>query len=430
MVVADCESELFRDCSRGLEGGSFFLATILNRKEAKSQKGKDAIDPLKDYILIKADARFCHYFINKFQLDPSCDNTPDNLKSATSDQKELFLHKMVEEALRDLLPYFEKSKSEDPDLEDHPLQDGRRVRRVGEKNVPDKKSLLEVPRLIDEELLTCTVKQVLLPDNDHDVIDNYIEKVSVSLSATRSVVVFACKLCSFQCKYRTLCITHVESCLIKMNQPGDPQIFSNNETEEPIATEADNEVTGAKEDEKEDKFWNYKNCEFFLDALFGVTATFEKQGDGLGCFIINKLLLPIFHGLRHSNYSTSIHRFITRILCEATPKEGLQLIHERFSNRRGHPGENINRDRRMEYRIGITKKLLGNLGPNFSPEAVQHVNNTVDIKEELFYETRKSHGVDIRKLFNFPIFKQVWMLKSTRRLVQTVGMLSGHSYTF
>ena len=89
---------------------------------------------------------------------------------------------MVEEALRDLLPYFEKSKSEDPDLEDHPLQDGRRVRRVGEKNVPEKKSLLEVPRLIDEELLTCTVKQVLLPDNDQGVIDDNIEEVSVPLS--------------------------------------------------------------------------------------------------------------------------------------------------------------------------------------------------------------------------------------------------------
>ena len=90
MVLADCESELFRDNSRGLEGGSFFVATLLNRREAKTQKGKDAIDAIKDFILLKADARFCHLFINKFKLDPSYDNTPDHIKAASFDQKELF----------------------------------------------------------------------------------------------------------------------------------------------------------------------------------------------------------------------------------------------------------------------------------------------------------------------------------------------------
>ena len=50
----------------------------------------------------------------------------------------------------------------------------------------------------------------------------------------------------------------------------------------------------------------------------------------------------------------------------------------------------------MEYRIGTAKKLIENLGPNFSKEAVQQVNRTLDIKEELFLKTREAHGVDIR----------------------------------
>jgi hypothetical protein len=145
-------------------------------------------------------------------------------------------------------------------------------------------------------------------------------------------------------------------------------------------------------------FWNYKSSEFFLDAIFGVTTVFEKFGDGLGCFIISKILLPILHGLKHSNYSNSIHRFITRVLCEATPREALKLIHERFSNRVGKPGHNVHRDRRMEYRIGTAKKLIGNLGPNFNQEAVQQVNCSLDLKEELFLTTRNSHGVNIRNL--------------------------------
>ena len=58
MVVADCESELFRDNSRGLEGGAFFVTTLLNRKEARTAKGKNAIDSFKDIFMLKSDARF------------------------------------------------------------------------------------------------------------------------------------------------------------------------------------------------------------------------------------------------------------------------------------------------------------------------------------------------------------------------------------
>ena len=36
MVLADVESQLFREGSRGLPGGSFLLATVLNRKDAKT----------------------------------------------------------------------------------------------------------------------------------------------------------------------------------------------------------------------------------------------------------------------------------------------------------------------------------------------------------------------------------------------------------
>ena len=50
----------------------------------------------------------------------------------------------------------------------------------------------------------------------------------------------------------------------------------------------------------------------------------------------------------------------------------------------------------MEHRIGTLKRLIGNLGPNFDEEHVQLVNKVVEIKEELFYQTRRSHGVDIR----------------------------------
>ena len=50
----------------------------------------------------------------------------------------------------------------------------------------------------------------------------------------------------------------------------------------------------------------------------------------------------------------------------------------------------------MEHRIGALKRSITNLGPNFDQEHVQLVNKTIEIKEKLYHETRKAHGVRIR----------------------------------
>ena len=125
MVVADCESKLFRDESRGLEGGAFFLATLLNRKEAQTSKGKNAMDSLKDFYLLKSDARLCQYFFHKHGLSQTKDNTPDMMKTSCATLKVKYLHDLVSSCLRDLLPYFKESDAASDtsqQLLDHPLQ--------------------------------------------------------------------------------------------------------------------------------------------------------------------------------------------------------------------------------------------------------------------------------------------------------------------
>ena len=395
MAVADCINELFRDSSRGLDGGAFFLATLLNRKDAKTKKGKDAIDSLKDFITIKADARFCQYFVMKFNYNPDVDNTPEELKTATVEKKELFVHDKVEEALKDLLPFFRSCSRSDLHLDDHPLQDGRRAKfQPSREAARQEETVMEEPMQISEGILDMTIIQLQNSLEDAAKEVSNIEEVTVQISGSRSATVFRCKLCNFQCKYKTVCLAHIGGCRVRaevsiaaVTAHHDDSFVTTND----LHIEAEN-----PDPVDDDMYWNYKCSEFLLDAIFVITGSFEKFGDGLGCYIVNKIMLPILHGLKHSNYSNSIHRFITRVLCEATPKEGLKLIHERFSNRHGKPGKNISRDRRMEYRIGTAKKLIGNLGPNFTKEAVQQVNKTLDIKEELFLETRRSHGVDIR----------------------------------
>ena len=246
-------------------------------------------------------------------------------------------------------PINRKCSIQDPTLEDHPLQNGRR----SQVSTADDFDKSDVQRL------------------------SSIEEANCSIVASGDGHEYLCQICSFHCKLKSDMTRHLECCQ-----------RSNSNYE--------NDSGSSRKEIDTDMFWNYKSCEFFLTAILSVTTIFEKFGDGLGCYIVNKIMLPIFHGLKHSNYSCSIHRYIGRVLCEATPKEGIKLVHERFSNRRGKPGCNINRDLRMEYLIGMLKKLLGNLGSNFSPQEVEKVNSVVDVKEELFLRMRESHGVRVR----------------------------------
>ena len=113
-------------------------------------------------------------------------------------------------------------------------------------------------------------------------------------------------------------------------------------------------------------------------------------------FIISKLFLPLMHSLGHSNYSNSVHRLISRVLSSSTPREGIKIVQERFSNRTGKPGGNIFKDRRVEFRIRILKQLLSNLGPHMNTGNIKKINQVIDIKEKLYHHVRKSHGVTIR----------------------------------
>ena len=42
---------------------------------------------------------------------------------------------------------------------------------------------------------------------------------------------------------------------------------------------------------EEDMIWNYKNYEFFFDAILSFSNVFEKNGDGLGFYILDKIML-------------------------------------------------------------------------------------------------------------------------------------------
>ena len=258
--------------------------------------------------------------------------------------------------------------------------------------------------MIDEQLIEATACQVQVPMNKVDYITANMEELSTGVSSSRSRKEFSCKICSYKSKLKTVCFSHVEMCLNKLEISGAPEqeasddeiAVGDHDCVEEVSQSSSTGDEIHESDENKDQYWRYKNCEFLIDSLFALATVYEDYGDGLGMLIECKVLLPVFHGLKHSNYSCSIHRLITRILCDSSPKEALKLVHERFFNRSGKPGGNIFKDRRMEHRIGTLKKLISNLGPNFDQDHVQQVNKTVEIKELVFHETRRSHEVSIR----------------------------------
>ena len=158
-----------------------------------------------------------------------------------------------------------------------------------------------------------------------------------------------------------------------------------------------NKSNASYEEHEIDFFWNYKSGEFFFGSIFRLALNFEKYGHGVGMYVISKLMLPFLHSLKHSNYSNTIHRFICRVLTTTTPREALLLIWERFVNRNGEVGGNIFKDRKIEFRIRILKKLLRNLGPNLNSKSIQRINRIVDVKEKLYHQARKAQGVTLRK---------------------------------
>ena len=366
--------------------------------------------------MLKSDARFIQYFVLKFDIDPLTDNTPDLLKSGTNEEKITYLHDLVSQCLTELLPFFrESSISTDTSsqLWNHPLQNGSKISRAAiptPKTTSSVPEALDLPSLVSFEVAEATAEGLLTDDvSKENVLLNFLETKTVEVSSTRTKQVYSCIICLFESKFKAVSLAHIENCLENFTPSQDavteddsnaagglPAADEASEDEEETVNEEETEDEDKTSEDENDNFLNYKNGEFFMNSIFAITTVFERYGDGVGCFIISKILLPIFHGLHHSNYSCSVHRFITRVLSEASPREALKIIHERFSNRSGGAGKNVFRDRRMEFRIGMTKKLIENLGPNFSDESVKQVNHMVDIKEELYIKTRLSHGVRIR----------------------------------
>ena len=204
-VVADCENALLRDTSRGLEGGLFYSATLLGRKEVKSKKGKDAINEYEEFFLLKADATFCNLFVKKYNLNTNVDNTPVLLRKADSKKKESYLHDLVAEALKDLLPFFADARQSKEQLHDFPLTEGRRQPGKSSRasTPPSKRRPLEEGNQIDAELSGITAQQVT---------DDQLRRYLVKKGSSKSKKIFKCKSCRFQCKYEAVCLTHIQMC--------------------------------------------------------------------------------------------------------------------------------------------------------------------------------------------------------------------------
>ena len=257
-MVADAESAITRESSRGLPGGSFLLATILNRKDVRTKKGKEAVDSFKDFFILKSDAMFCTLFLSKYNLDENIDNTPVLLKKATKEQKLIYLHSMVADALKDLIPYFKEVQTDVGLMMDYPLGEGRTA-FVGRKRfmAPQKLSLNATHILSDVETLNAV--SALTSSHKEEYLKRFMTIEHSSRHRTNKP--FDCSMCSSAFKYETICLTHIEHCIatLSISEPSIPDDSQNDDLSEQVTITSETCVAMKEADQVGNKVFCFKN---------------------------------------------------------------------------------------------------------------------------------------------------------------------------
>ena len=137
----------------------------------------------------------------------------------------------------------------------------------------------------------------------------------------------------------------------------------------------------------DDFLFNYLKCFFFFGLIHKASYHSYKIGDGLNIYIIEKLMLPLFHKNGNKNYSMSIFRHICRVYCLGA-KEAHKYIWNRTTNLKGGYSKNIPLDLRMEHRVKSLKQSFSAVCPNLTPEYAHIINKSIHvvdkIKENIF----------------------------------------------
>ena len=201
------------------------------------KKGKDAIDKFQYFFLLKSDAMFCNFFIKKFHLELHRDNTPAWLKSAKVEEKVKYLHSLVAEALRELLPYFKDSEVVESQLDDFPLAEGRKREPARwEKSRPvnalltaeqiDSRLAEATAEQIDSRPVEATAEQidsrpVEATADRMTLLKRYMVQISSVASSSRKRKEYCCTICSYKSKYESICLSHIENCLRESEKSSD-----------------------------------------------------------------------------------------------------------------------------------------------------------------------------------------------------------------
>ena len=200
------ENELIREKSRGLSGGTFMLSTLLNRKDVRTKKGKEAVDAFEDFIKLKSDAMFCTSFLHMHQLDENKDNTPKHLQASSADDKLKYIYGLVAKTLRDLIPEFAETDTGMPLINDFPLQAGRYEQ--GAEGKPTQKANEDTP----------PVSPIVNVRSKEASESNVKEFMVTSFKPKKK---YSCSICSSTYKLQAVCITHIENCMKRRFSPSN-----------------------------------------------------------------------------------------------------------------------------------------------------------------------------------------------------------------
>ena len=126
----------------------------------------------------------------------------------------------------------------------------------------------------------------------------------------------------------------------------------------------------------------------YFKALFCMLGMFQllvdsiREGNGLDCFLLQKMLLKIVYSTGHKNYACSMLSFKNIVLKHPNPQFSHKYMWNIFAGRCG-PRLKCPRDMKNEHLNKFLKGGFRSLGVNLNEDTATRINNAADLGMEL-----------------------------------------------
>jgi len=155
-----------------------------------------------------------------------------------------------------------------------------------------------------------------------------------------------------------------------------------------------------------DKGFEYTKDLFTMCLVWHGFHDAVQEGDGDRIVMYWKILLPIFQQQGHYNYAKEAFILLAQNMF-LSERKATELKWSRTVNTTGRVGCNIPCDLHMEHLNRRLKYLIGNLGPNANPKAIERAAKSLGVVHQVCRQFEEQAGATINKPYaSYPSFQK------------------------